>query len=105
MEKSINLNRIAQDYIKTMVQSVKGIKGIILDKDTQIIFSLVTSKSYAINEEIFMFENIEKLGENQNYNINAIFFIRPTEHNLKILKAILKNMVFKEIYISKLNLI
>jgi hypothetical protein len=101
MEKNVNLHKIAQDYIKSMVSNVKGMKGIILDKDTQIIFSLITSKTYAINEEIFMFENIDKL-DNQQYNINGIFFIRPTEHNLKLLKVILRNMTFKEIYISKI---
>jgi len=98
--KPITLHKIAQEYIKYMIQSVKGMKGVIMDKETQIIFSLETSKSYAIGEEIFMFENIEKLSD-EKYNINAIFFIRPTEANLKLLTGILRSYSFKEIYLSK----
>jgi hypothetical protein len=109
MEKQSSLqglHKMANEYIRTMIQNVKGMKGIILDEDTQVIFSLVTSKSTAINEEIFMFENIQFLKLNQQYNIIGIFFIRPTEHNLKLLSNILRaNLLFKEVYISKLSAI
>lgn len=98
--KPITLHNIAQDYIKTMILSVKGMKGIIMDKETQIIFGLETSKSFAINEEVFIFESIDKLDE-QKYNLNAIFFIRPTDINLNALSKILQNLNFKEIYLSK----
>jgi hypothetical protein len=96
-----SLHEIAQDYINNMIQNVKGMKGIIMDKETQIIFALETSKSLAIKEEIFLFENIEKLDENQKYNINGIFFIRPTETNINLLGKILQNLNFKEIHLSK----
>ena len=71
-----------------------------MDRETQIIFSLETSKSLAIKEEIFMFENIEKLDENHKYNVDGIFFIRPTDANIALLKTILNNMNFKSIYLS-----
>jgi hypothetical protein len=104
-QQSFGLHKIANEYIRTIIQSVKGMKGIILDEDTKVIFSLVTSKSTAINEEIFMFENIQFL-QNQSYNIIGIFFLRPTEHNLKLLTNILKNnLIFKEVYISKYKII
>jgi hypothetical protein len=84
-----------------MIQKVKGMKGIIMDKETQIKFALETSKSLAIKEEIFLFENIEKLDENKKYNINGIFFIRPTETNINLLGKILQNLNFKEIHLIK----
>ncbi len=99
----ITLHEIAQDYINNMISSVKGMKGIIMDKETQIIFALETSKSLAIKEEIFLFENIEKLDEQQKYNINGIFFIRPTEANISLLGKILQYLNFKEIHLSKTN--
>jgi hypothetical protein len=95
------LHDIAKDYISNLIKNVKGSKGIILDKETQIIFSLETSKSFAIKEEIFMFENIEKLDINQKLNIEGIFFIRPTEANLHLLKTILSSVTFKSIHLSK----
>ena len=98
---TITLHEIAHDYINNMIQNVKGMKGIIMDKETQTIFAMETSKSLAIKEEIFLFENIEKLDENQKYNINGIFFIRPTEANIILLGKILQFMNFKEIHLSK----
>lgn len=95
------LHEIAHDYINNMIQSVKGMKGIILDRETQIMFSLETSKSLAIKEEIFLFENIENIKEDQKYDINAIFFIRPTETNINYLAKILQYFNFKEIHLSK----
>jgi vacuolar protein sorting-associated protein 45 len=101
---NITLHEIAQDYINNMIQSVKGMKGIIMDKETQVIFALETSKSLAIKEEIFLFENIEKIDESQKYNINAIFFIRPTEANINLMSKILQFMNFKEIHLSKIKI-
>jgi hypothetical protein len=98
--RQLTLHEIAHDYINNIIQNVKGSKGIIMDKETQIIFSLETSKSLAIKEEIFMFENIEKLDENHKYNVDGIFFIRPTDANIALLKTILNNMNFKSIYLS-----
>ena len=100
--KQPTLHGIAHDYINNIIQNVKGSKGIIMDKETQVIFSLETSKSFAIKEEIFMFENIEKLDENHKFNVDGIFFIRPTEANITLLKTILTNMNFKAIYLSNI---
>jgi hypothetical protein len=95
-----NLHTIAQDYIKNIIQNVKGMKGIIMDKETQVIVSLETSKTFAINEEIFMFDNIEKIKHEQKFNVNGIFILRPNEINLNFLSKILQGYCFKEVYLS-----
>jgi hypothetical protein len=99
---TITLHEIAHDYINNIIQNVKGSKAIILDKETQVIFALETSKSFAIKEEIFMFQNIEKLDDKNKYNMEAIFFIRPTETNLNYLRIVLNNMTFKSIHLSNI---
>lgn len=100
--KPITLHSIAQDYIKNIIQNVKGMKGIIMDKETQIMISLETSKTFAINEEIFMFDNIEKINPEQKFNINGIFILRPTEANLNFLAKIFQHYCFKEIYLRNI---
>ncbi len=95
------LHEIAHDYINNIITNVKGLKGIVMDKETQIIFSLETSKSFAIKEEIFMFENIEKIND-KKYDVNGIFFLRPTETNVNYLGKILRNFSFKEIHLSNI---
>ncbi len=98
-----SLYEIGQDYIKNMINQVTGMKSIILDKETKIIFSLIASKSSAIKEEIFMFEDIENLKDQKMLNVKGIFFIRPTDTNLQLIKNILANPLFSEINLHFTN--
>lgn len=102
--KPITLHSIAQDYIKNIITNVNGMKGIIMDNETQVIISLETSKTFAINEEIFMFDNIEKINPEQKFNVIGIFILRPTDSNLTHLSKILQHYCFKELYLSKIKL-
>lgn len=99
------LFEIAQDYIKNMINQVTGMKSIILDKETKTIFSLVATKSGAIKEEIFMFEDIENLKDQKMLNVKGIFFIRPSETNLVFLENILANPNFSEINLHFTNFV
>ena len=94
---SHNLHEISANYIESMISNVKDMKAIIFDNETQVIFSLEFSKSLALKQEIFLFENIDKIQSDQKLNLNGIFFIRPTPQNLEYLKNILKSSNFKEI--------
>jgi len=94
---SHNLHEISANYIESMISNVKDMKAIIFDNETQVIFSLEFSKSLALKQEIFLFENIDKIQSDQKLNLNGIFFIRPTQQNLEYLKNILKSSNFKEI--------
>ena len=94
---SHNLHEISANYIESMISNVKDMKAIIFDNETQVIFSLEFSKSLALKQEIFLFENIDKIQSDQKLNLNGIFFIRPTQQNLEYLKTILKSSNFKEI--------
>ena len=96
---SPNLHEISNDYIENMISNIKEMKAIVMDKETQVIFSLEFSKSLALKQEIFLFENIEKIQPSQKFNLSGIFFLRPTSQNLNYLKEILKNLNFKEIHL------
>jgi hypothetical protein len=101
-EKSFyNLFDIGKDYVANMIHQVSGIKSIVLDKETNVIFSLLTSKSFAIKEEVFMFDQIENHREEKMFNVKGMFFLRPTENNLVCLKKHLQNPMFGDIYLCK----
>ena len=91
-----NLHEISANYIESMISNVKDMKAIIFDSETQVIFSLEFSKSLALKQEIFLFENIDKIQTDQKLNLNGIFFIRPTPQNLEYIKNILKSSILKE---------
>lgn len=101
---STNLLPIAEDYIKLMSTNIQGMKGLIFDSETKVIFSLITSKSLAVKEEIFMFDEIQNLKQDEKYlNIKGVFFLRPTEQNVDFLIKILKEPNFSDIYITFSN--
>ena len=100
---SSNLFSIAEDYIK-LITSITGMKGIIFDPESKIIFSLITSKSFAIKEEIFMFEELKNIKKEEKYlNIKGIFFLRPNEANIDSLIKILKDPNFTDIHLFFTN--
>lgn len=104
MSKKVNLQTIAEDYVQLMTHQTTGMKAIIFDQETKIMFSLVTSKSFAIKEEVFMFEEIKNLKpENKHLNVKGIFFLRPTDENLEYLMKILKDPNFVDIYLNFTN--
>src|SRR4051812_44441107 len=102
-EKSFyNLFEIGKDYISNMIHQVSGIKSIILDKETKMIFSLLTSKSVAIKEEVFMFDEIENYRTEKMLTVKGIYFLRPTDGNLVFLQKHLHNPMYGDIYLCKL---
>ena len=97
--KRNNLHEISEDYIDNMISTVKDMKAIIFDKETSIMFSLEKSKSNALKQEVFFFANIENIKPEDKFNLSGIFFLRPTEENLKYLKNVLSNLNFKDIHL------
>ena len=92
LDKKNNLHEISVDYIENMIANISEMKAIILDSETQVMFSLEYSKSLALKHEIFLFENIEKIKPEQKFNLFGVFFLRPTEQNLQHLKRVLSNL-------------
>ena len=97
--KRNNLHEISEDYIDNMISTVKDMKAIIFDKETSIMFSLEKSKSNALKQEVFFFANIENIKPEDKFNLSGIFFLRPTEENLKYLKNVLSNLNFNDIHL------
>ena len=104
MVDKTNLQVIAQDYFTLMIKQTTGMKTIIFDSETKIMFSLIISKSFAIKEEIFIFEDIKNIKSQQECGTKGIFFIRPTEENINLLTNILKEPMFADIFINFTNI-
>ena len=68
-----------------------------------MIFSLLTSKSIAIKEEVFMFDEIENHRDEKMLTVKGIYFLRPTENNCIYLQKHLQNPLYGDIYICNTN--
>lgn len=100
--KNCNLYQSSEEYVKQIV-SISGIKALVFDSVTKIIFSLVTTKSIAVKEEIFLFEEITKVSKEKYLNVKGIFLLRPTESNIENMGKLLKQPIFSESYIFFTN--
>ena len=54
-----------------------------LDCETTPIISLIFSQSKILKKDVYLIERIEAPGEGKMLHLKAVFFIRPTEENLK----------------------
>lgn len=105
-KSSIYIQDIAINYIQQIVKQCNGMKTIVFDAETKILFSLVMTKSSAIKEEIFMFEEIKNLKtQNKNMNVKAIFFLKPSEENISLLVQLLKQPIYGEYYVNFTNVV
>lgn len=105
-KSSLNIQDIAINYIQQLVKQCNGMKTIVFDAETKILFSLVMTKSSAIKEEIFMFEELKNLKTtNKNMNVKAIFFIKPSEENISMLVPLLKTPIYGEYFMNFTNVV
>jgi len=64
-----------------MLQEVKGMKALILDKETTSIIALIISQSQILKKNVYLIETIENMSQEKMMHLNVIFFVRPTEEN------------------------
>jgi len=101
----MNVIQAVQDYVSKMVESVPGMKVLIMDKETTGIVSLVYSQSQMLQKEVYLFERIDAEGRELMAHLKAICFLRPTEENVKLLCRELTKPKYGEYHIFFSNLL
>jgi len=94
-----------QDYITKMVESVAGMKVLIMDKDTTGIVSLVYSQSQILQKEVYLFERLDSEGRELMAHLKAIVFVRPTPENCQLLDQELRKPKYGEYHLFFSNII
>ncbi|KAL6067570.1 vacuolar protein sorting-associated protein 45 [Balamuthia mandrillaris] len=101
----MNVVQAIQDYITKMVESVSGMKVLVMDKETTGIVSLVYSQSQMLQKEVYLFERLDNQARELMAHLKAICFLRPTEENCRMLDAELKRPRYGEYHIFFTNVI
>ena len=70
------------DYFDRIIDSVPGMKSLILDSETLGMISLVYSQSQILKRDVYLIERIEALEYNELPHLKGIIFVRPTAINL-----------------------
>ncbi|CAF1315897.1 unnamed protein product [Rotaria magnacalcarata] len=83
---NINLIEAVRSYINRMIEDCgPTIKGLVMDKETASIVSMVYAQSEILQKEVFLFERIDIPGQKSLKHLTAICFLRPTEENIQSL--------------------
>jgi vacuolar protein sorting-associated protein 45 len=86
LEMSLNVWNAMRDYIVRLVESVDGLKVLVLDESTAEMVSLVLGKREAAAREVYLFERLERLEQRQALpHLKALVFVRPTAQNFALL--------------------
>ena len=98
-----DITNIQRDYLTKICKSIDGLKCMILDSHTSQLVSLNFLQSEGFEMEVFLFEDIKNIkDENLNY-VSAIYIITSLQENLNILCDELKNPHFKDYHIYFLS--
>ncbi|KAL0477228.1 vacuolar protein sorting protein VPS45 [Acrasis kona] len=73
-------------YITGMIESVKGVKVLLVDESTKEIISVTYSQSDIMKSEVFLVDNLDSDKRERMPNVKCIVFVRPTKENVNRLK-------------------
>ncbi|CAF4133670.1 unnamed protein product [Rotaria socialis] len=103
---NLNVIEAVRFYVRRMIEDCHdNIKGLIMDKETASIVSMIYAQSELLQKEVFLFERIDSTGQKSLKSLSAICFIRPTEENLETLVRELHDPKYGSYYIYFSNFI
>ncbi|CAF0994481.1 unnamed protein product [Adineta ricciae] len=83
---NLNVIEATRFYINRMIDDAgQCVKGLVMDKETASIVSMVYAQSEILQKEVFLFERIDVAGQKSLKHLTAICFLRPTEDNIQAL--------------------
>eukprot|EP00899_Mesostigma_viride_P003438 jgi/Mesvir1/13095/Mv06075-RA.1 len=107
-----------REYCHKILKDIRGMKMLIVDRETVAIVSTVYSQSEILKMEVFLVERIDienestrppeaAAGEMESstcHHMKAVFFVRPTPDNINLIKKYLRSARFKEFHIFFTNI-
>lgn len=83
-------------YVAKMVDSVEGLKVLLLDHETMSIVSMVYSQSEILEKEIFLIEMIDNKERRKMSHMRCLIFVRPTPENFNLIASELRDPKYGE---------
>ena len=108
----LNVVLVLSHYIESMLQSVSGMKSLLVDSETSLIISQIYTQTDLLKHNVLLIENIDlwPLSDADRttalHHMKATVFIRPTKHSLLKLGNILcDSQRYTEYYIFYTNIV
>ena len=97
-----NLLPVAEDYFQNIFSEIAGMKGLLLDKETSGIISIVYTQSKLYKNDIYLIQKIDDATEKLTH-LKAVYFVRPTPQNVELIIKELKDPRFQEYHLFFTN--
>ncbi|CAF0866345.1 unnamed protein product [Adineta ricciae] len=103
---NLNVIEATRFYINRMIEDAgQSVKGLVMDKETASIVSMVYAQSEILQKEVFLFERIDVAGQKSLKHLTAICFLRPTEDNIQALVRELQEPKYGSYFIYFTNFV
>ena len=97
--KSASLIQSVRDYVSRMASDVSGMKVLVMDQETTGIVSMVYTQTQILQHEVFLIDSIERARADKMAHLKAIYFLRPTHDNVRLLQEEFKDPKYGEYHI------
>lgn len=105
----MNVIGAVKAYVDKMTdESEPGMKVLLMDKETTSIISMVYSQSEIQQKEVFLLERLDAPNYANSTGLRylkCLVFLRPTQHNIELLCAELRNPKYGAYYIYFSNIV
>jgi len=88
-----------RDYVSRMASDVSGMKVLVMDAETTGIVSMVYTQTQILQHEVFLIDSIERARADKMAHLKAIYFVRPTHENVRLLQEEFKEPKYGEYHI------
>jgi vacuolar protein sorting-associated protein 45 len=100
----MDVHEAARLYVtKKCIDSVAGIKALLLDEETSAYVGLVISHTKALNLHVYVIDKLDNPMRKPMGRINAVCIIRPTQENIRVFRKELAQPRFEEYHIFFTN--
>ena len=94
-----------RDYVSKMAADVTGMKVLVMDAETTGIVSMVYTQTQILQHEVFLIDSIERSRPDKMAHLKAIYFVRPTHENIRLLQEEFKDPKYGEYHIFFSNVV
>lgn len=102
--KASSVIQCVRDYVSRMASDVSGMKVLVMDAATTGIVSMAYTQTQILQHEVFLIDSIENSRTDKMAHLKAIYFVRPTHENMKMLQSEFSNPKYGEYYIFFSNM-
>jgi len=97
--------KAVRDYVCRMCTEIHGMKVLVMDSETTGIVSMVYTQTQILQHEVFLIDAIERERSDKLPHLKAVYFVRPTAENIRLLQTEFKDPKYGEYHLFFSNFV